>query len=98
MQVPTYYTIPRRGNRYRHPGNGLYGGRGNAAGIPIDATAPFPNPVAPQGRVAQNQAEGGNSTDYSGYTIGREACGMIQIDRAGEQIGLLACNACDPDH
>ncbi|KAI0577175.1 hypothetical protein Alg130_08488 [Pyrenophora tritici-repentis] len=98
MQLPTHYTIPRRGNRYRHPGNGLYGGRGNAAGIPMDATAPFPTPVAPQGRVGQAQVEVGISTDYSGYTIGRETCGMIQIDEAREKIGGLACHACDPGH
>ncbi|CAE7031918.1 hypothetical protein P3342_006720 [Pyrenophora teres f. teres] len=98
MQLPTYHTVPRRGNRYRHPGNGLYGGRGNAAGIPIDATAPFPTPVAPQGRVSQAQVEGGISTDYSGYTIGREACGMIQIDEAMEKVGGLTCHACDPGH
>ena len=98
MQLPTYHTIVRRDNRYRHPGNGLYGGRGNAAGIPMDATAPFPNPVAPQGRVGKAQVEGGASTDYSRYTIGREACGMIRIDEAMEKIGGLTCHACDPGH
>ncbi|KAF1837177.1 hypothetical protein BDW02DRAFT_566421 [Decorospora gaudefroyi] len=88
MNPSTYYTVPRHGYRnHRHPGNGLYGGRGNAAGIPMDATAPFPNPVPPQGRPDQPE-----------YTMGKEACGRVDIAFAAERIGGETCNACDPGH
>jgi hypothetical protein len=85
---PTYYTVPRR----RHPNNGLYGGRGGAAGIPMDATAPFPQPVPPQGR---QMLEGARP---AGYTIGREACGAVQIANPTEWQDGPPCNACAPDH
>jgi hypothetical protein len=91
---PTYYTVPR--NR-RHHNNGLYGGRGNAVGIPMDATAPFPNPVPPQGRPDHGQAQP-QGTDYRSYTIGKEACGMVHLANATEMVGGAACNACAPDH
>jgi hypothetical protein len=94
MQGPTYYTVPRD-HHNRHPGNGLYGGRGNAAGIRLDATLPFPNPVPPQGRPEQGQAQ---QMDYSTLTIGKEACGMVQIEKAMEKIGGSPCNACASDH
>jgi hypothetical protein len=94
MQGPTYYTVPRN-HHNRHPGNGLYGGRGNAAGIRLDATLPFPNPVPPQGRPDQGQAQ---QMDYSKLTLGKEACGMVQIEKAMEKIGGSPCNACASDH
>ncbi|CAO2649863.1 Nn.00g011550.m01.CDS01 [Neocucurbitaria sp. VM-36] len=101
MHRPTYHSVPYRGSRHgrRHAGNGLYGGRG-AAGVPMHATAPFPDPVAPQGRPDQShgQVEGGSPKSYAGYTVGTEACGMVHIEAAMEQVGGLPCNTCAPDH
>jgi hypothetical protein len=102
MQFPAYH---HKMSRYdyrnsRRSGNGLYGGsgRGNAAGIPIGATAPFPNPVPPQGRPGQIQSENGSASEYSAYSVAREACGMVDIVSATELVGGGPCNACDPDH
>ncbi|KAF1936648.1 hypothetical protein EJ02DRAFT_459372 [Clathrospora elynae] len=97
IQPPTYYTVPRHGHR-NNRGNGLYGGRGNAAGVPIDATAPPPNPTPPQGRQDQAQTYGTVPVDYSGYTIGKESCGLVNITVATERGGGEPCNACAPDH
>ncbi|KAI4952363.1 hypothetical protein J4E91_002832 [Alternaria rosae] len=94
---PTYYTVPRHGHR-NNRGNGLYGGRGNAAGVPIDATAPFPNPTAPQGRPDQRQTYEPAAVDYPDYTIGKECCGLVNITVATERAGGEPCNACAPDH
>lgn len=94
---PTYYTVPRYGHR-NNRGNGLYGGRSNAAGVPIDATAPFPNPTAPQGRPDQRQTYEPAAIDYSQYTIGKESCGLVNINVATERGGGEPCNACAPDH
>ncbi|KAF2124430.1 hypothetical protein P153DRAFT_401047 [Dothidotthia symphoricarpi CBS 119687] len=77
-------TLPSR-RPYRS--NGLYGGRA-AVGVPMYATAPFPDAVAPMGRPDQ----------YLGYTVGSDACGRVDIDVAAERGGGPACNACDPDH
>ncbi|KAL1798955.1 hypothetical protein ACET3X_002992 [Alternaria dauci] len=96
MYPPSYYTVPRHGHR-NNRGNGLYGGRGNA-GVPIDATAPFPNPIPPQGRPDQSLAYGAPPFDYSGYTIGKESCGLVNITVATERGGGEPCNACAPDH
>ncbi|CAN9099476.1 hypothetical protein AA0119_g10235 [Alternaria tenuissima] len=96
MYPPSYYTVPRHGHR-NNRGNGLYGGRGSA-GVPIDATAPFPNPVPPQGRPDQGQTYGAHPFDYSGYTIGNESCGLVNITVATERGGGEPCNACAPDH
>jgi hypothetical protein len=97
MHPPTYYTVPRNGHR-NNRGNGLYGGRGNAAGVPIDATALFPSPVAPQGRPDQRQTYNTPPVDYSEYTIGKESCGLVNITVATERGGGEPCNACAPDH
>ncbi|KAG9193067.1 hypothetical protein G6011_03102 [Alternaria panax] len=96
MCPPTYHTVPRHGHRNSR-GNGLYGGRGNA-GVPIDATAPFPEPVPPQGRSDQGRAYGAPPFDYSGYMIGKESCGLVKIAVATERGGGEPCNACAPDH
>ncbi|CAG5161424.1 uncharacterized protein ALTATR162_LOCUS6026 [Alternaria atra] len=96
MRPPTYYTMPRHGHR-NNRSNGLYGGCGNA-GVPIDATAPFPNPVPPQGRPDQGQTHGTSPFDYSGYTIGKESCSLVDITVATERGGGEPCNACAPDH
>jgi hypothetical protein len=92
---PTYYTVPRH---RRHPNNGLYSGRGNAVGIPMDATAPFPNPVPPQGRLDHGQIQGGVQDSFGGHTIGKEACGTVNLAVATELMSGAACNACAPDH
>jgi hypothetical protein len=92
---PTYYTVPRHRH---HPNNGLYGGRGNAVGVPMDATAPFPNPVPPQGRPDHGQIHGGAQESFGGHTIGKEACGTVNLAVTTELMGGAACNACAPDH
>jgi hypothetical protein len=97
---------------YASYGNGLYEGRGprsfrnrnwNAsAGVPLEATAPFPNPVAPPGpqrtvEQAGPSAECANSKEYVGYTIvkrEKKTCGQMIIDPAMEWHGQL-CNKCD---
>lgn len=96
---PVHHSFPRQQYRkYRRPGNGLYGGQGNPVGIPIGATAPFPNPVPPQGRLNQSQSQSERMVDCSEYSIGREACGMVDITCATELIGGGVCNTCDPNH
>ncbi|KAL5456204.1 hypothetical protein PMIN06_004004 [Paraphaeosphaeria minitans] len=88
-----YMTLPPRSGRpLRNVGNGLYDtfGRGHfrPVGMPIDATAPFPDPVPPSGRK-----------EVVGYAIEhtRNGCGVTDIDRASEWAGK-ACNTCEPDH
>jgi hypothetical protein len=77
------YNNPRRHNRND---NGLYSYRGRgAAGVRMQDTAPFPNPVPPQGRPANS-------------VVGTEACGTIDIVYAAERIGGEACHDCEPDH
>lgn len=86
--VQGYRTLPSRRRAHYHTGNGLYGGRGSV-GVPLHATAPFPNPVPPMGRPADG---------YVGYNFGTGACGTIDIGKAFEHGGRQACNACEPDH
>lgn len=103
MHTPIYRTMAVRGGRhhYRSAGNGLYSGRGYA-GVPMNATIPFPAPVPPQGRPLQHQQilhdSGSNVPELSGHTIGNEACGMMDIAIAAEYGGGQACNTCEPDH
>lgn len=79
---------PNRHRRHLQARNGLYGGRGNV-GVPLYATAPFPDPVPPMGRPSEG---------YAGYTLGTKACGTVYIEKAAEQVGGRACHACQPDH
>ncbi|KAJ4364117.1 hypothetical protein N0V83_009572 [Neocucurbitaria cava] len=88
------YRGPRQGNR--RGGNGLYGGSGIAGGVPMDATAPFPDPIAPRGRRAGGRGQVGPPVQYITRTIGTEACGIIEIEAAMEQIGGMPCHACQP--
>ncbi|KAF2675869.1 hypothetical protein K458DRAFT_425179 [Lentithecium fluviatile CBS 122367] len=87
-----FQTTPTRNRQPRNAGNGLYDtigrGRGRQAGVPIDATMPFPTPVPPTGRQ-----------DNPGYsTIKREpTCGIYNIEQAAEWGGGF-CNNCRPDH
>ncbi|KAF1978896.1 hypothetical protein BU23DRAFT_549600 [Bimuria novae-zelandiae CBS 107.79] len=88
-----YHTISHRSGRpLRQFGNGLYDtfgrGRFRPVGMPIEATAPFPDPVPPSGRKA-----------YVRYAIERtqDGCGAADIDRAAEWVGN-SCNNCEPDH
>lgn len=89
-----YNGVPSRRRDHRQVGNGLYGGRGNV-GVPLYATAPFPIPVPPMGRPVEQP--GGHNT-YGRYTVGTQGCGTIEIERAAEHGGSLACNSCEPDH
>ncbi|KAJ4351859.1 uncharacterized protein N0V89_007203 [Didymosphaeria variabile] len=83
---------PRSGRPLRDVGNGLYDtfgrGRFRPVGMPIEATAPFPDPIPPSGRKK-----------YVGYAIERtrDGCGVVDIDRAAEWVGKV-CNTCEPDH
>lgn len=90
-----YGTMPSRRRNYRQAGNGLYGGRGNV-GVPLYATMPFPDPVPPMGRPLESNL--GISDAYVSYTIGSQACGTIEIEKAAEYGGEQACNTCEPDH
>lgn len=112
-----------RSDLYPSHGNGLYEGRGprsfrnrkwNAsAGVPletIEATAPFPNPVAPPGpqrtvepvQTGPNGEATGHSKEYVGYTIDkprheRKTCGQMIIEPSMEWHGQV-CNKCDDKH
>lgn len=96
-----------------HPNNALYdnyypGSYRNqnwnmSAGVPLESTAPFPNPVAPpgprptggEGRMA---IKGGDSKEYIGYSIGeKKTCEHIVIEDAKEWGGQV-CNNCDRGH
>jgi hypothetical protein len=84
--------MPSRGrsnsNRRLHhrSDNGLYTYRGRGmTGVPMHNTAPFPNPVPPQGRPVNS-------------ALGSEACGRVDIIYASERIGGEACQDCEPDH
>ena len=70
--------------RMHRTDNGLYGSRGYT-GVPLHATAPFPNPIPPMGRPNE---------DYVGSTMVPKACGVIQIEKAHELIGGQVCHAC----
>lgn len=83
-----YHTLPSRRRPQHYIGNGLYGGRGSV-GVPLHATAPFPAPVPPMGRPAD---------ECAGYQVGTGACGIFDIGKAFEHGGRQACNACEPDH
>jgi hypothetical protein len=73
----------RRQNRSN---NGLYNYRGRGtAGVRMQDTVPFPNPMPPQGRPANS-------------VVGSEACGTIDIVYAAERVGGMACHDCEPDH
>ncbi|KAI8932257.1 hypothetical protein NX059_010458 [Plenodomus lindquistii] len=87
-----YHTVSMRHGRHhhRHAGNGLYNGRGSG-GVPLSATTPFPDPAPPQGRPPLGA--GGTPA-----IIGTEACGMIDVQFAGELGGGWPCNGCAPDH
>ncbi|KAF2644465.1 hypothetical protein P280DRAFT_172105 [Massarina eburnea CBS 473.64] len=89
-------TLPFRGpgnNRPHNRGNGLFDydrthGRPQV-GIPIDQSAPFPNPIPPTGRK-----------QYSGYyfeNVKQAGCENIEIVGAAEW-GGRSCNRCEPDH
>ncbi|KAL6706935.1 hypothetical protein ACN47E_004885 [Coniothyrium glycines] len=100
MHAPAYYTVPHRAYRsnQRYGGNGLYGGRGYV-GVPMYATAPFPDPVPPPGRLNDHEhLRPLGLGQFPGYTIGTEACGSVDIMTAVERGGSNACNTCDPDH
>jgi hypothetical protein len=89
----TFHTTPTRNRQMRNAGNGLYDtmrrGQGRHAGVPIDATTPFPTPVPPSGRQ-----------EYVGYTTIKSQqpiCGALNIERAVEW-GGGTCNDCDSGH
>ena len=75
---------PNRRRRMHRTDNGLYGGRGNT-GVPLYATAPFPNPIPPMGRPTE---------DHYGPIMGLKTCGVIQVEKAHELIGGQVCHAC----
>ncbi|KAF2263584.1 hypothetical protein CC78DRAFT_268930 [Lojkania enalia] len=105
---PFQHTHGRQRNR---GGNGLYDNLSidnyqkrnavAAAGLPLNATAPFPDPIPPSGRHS-NYVDGGSPKDYVGYAVSnerksKEVCREIDIEEAFEWVGQ-ACNQCEPDH
>jgi hypothetical protein len=95
MNLQGHATVPTRHRTNRQTGNGLYGGRGNA-GIPLYATAPFPDPVPPLGGPTEHYSR--EPRAYIGYAIATKSCGMIDVEKAAEHGGARACNTCEPDH
>ncbi|KAF2623073.1 hypothetical protein BU25DRAFT_494514 [Macroventuria anomochaeta] len=93
--IQGYNTMPSRRRNQRQAGNGLYGGRSNV-GVPLYATAPFPNPVPPMGRPSEHSRS--DPKPYVGYAVGTQACDTIEIEKAAEHGGGQACNTCEPDH
>ncbi|KAF2186457.1 hypothetical protein K469DRAFT_138665 [Zopfia rhizophila CBS 207.26] len=110
-----HYNIPpfrhSRGNTGRHfrqhANNGLYAdpgsyyGRRNAGvGVPLNATAPFPDPVPPKGPM-RSRVEGGTPKEYIGYRASEEdrkpseGCGCVDIVEAVEW-GGGTCQKCVP--
>jgi hypothetical protein len=87
----------------RSGGNGLYDncpayqGRNPhaAAGVPLHATAPFPNPLPPPG--PRIRIDGSNPKEYVGYREAgkKEPCGEMIIESAVEWGGGPTCNKCD---
>ncbi|KAJ4316654.1 hypothetical protein N0V94_005335 [Neodidymelliopsis sp. IMI 364377] len=94
LNLQGHATIPTRRRTNRQAGNGLYGGRGNA-GIPLYATAPFPDPVPPFGGQTEHHSR--DSGAYIGYAIATKSCGIIDVEKAAEHGGARACNTCEPD-
>jgi hypothetical protein len=85
-------TVPNRNHnnngsrRHNRSDNGLYNYRGRGiAGVRMQDTVPFPNPVPPQGRPVNS-------------AVGSEACEAIDILYAAECVGGMACHDCEPDH
>ncbi|KAF2822411.1 hypothetical protein CC86DRAFT_357233 [Ophiobolus disseminans] len=90
-QADYYNTMPARGyhnsrHHFNRSDNGLYsyGGRGTT-GVPMHDTAPFPNPIPPQGRP-------------NGGFNDNPPCGAVDVVFAAERVGGEACNVCEPDH
>jgi hypothetical protein len=87
------HTTPTRNRVARNAGNGLYGtigrGRGRRAGVPIDASTPFPTPVPPSGRQGH--------VAYTTFNDEQPFCDVINIERAMEWGGGM-CNNCDAAH
>jgi hypothetical protein len=71
------------------------------AGVPLDLTAPFPDPVAPPGpRPAGMNVEGGSPKQYVGYHISEtQGCGKFEIEDGIEygELSTLKCRSCAPD-
>ncbi|KAF2708160.1 hypothetical protein K504DRAFT_300135 [Pleomassaria siparia CBS 279.74] len=103
---PPYSSMyhPRQPYYRKHGGNGLYDnfspaylGRNHhaAAGVPMHATAPFPDPLPPPGH--QTRVEGGTRNKYVGYgaPAKERVCGEVKIEQAQEDFFLRVCNDCD---
>ncbi|KAL5119369.1 hypothetical protein ACEQ8H_002638 [Pleosporales sp. CAS-2024a] len=84
---PNRGSINRNSRRSHHRSdNGLYSYRGRGtAGLRMAETAPFPAPVAPQGRPLHRN-------------VVNAGCGLVDIVYAAERIGGEACQDCEPDH
>ena len=63
------------------------------AGVPLESSAPFPDPVAPSG-PARHGVSSSAPTHAASQGTG---CGQMMIETAAEW-GGRACNKCDPDH
>ncbi|KAF2469133.1 uncharacterized protein BDR25DRAFT_51268 [Lindgomyces ingoldianus] len=91
---------------YDRPGYSYgYSGRNRttaAAGVPLNSTTPFPNPVPPPG-----PPRSGTPKEYLGYSVGgdetprkpSQTCRRMDIVMpATEMVGGISCNKCEPDH
>lgn len=104
-----YMTMaPRSGRSLRQVDNGLYDSLNRnrfRAGMPIEASIPFPDPIPPSGGPQGHTMMGDMNTDSSvpnnnisyAVELTSEGCGSVDIERAAEWLGK-ACNICEPDH
>jgi hypothetical protein len=80
-----------------HPGPSNHSRRRHwhaSAGVPLESTAPFPDPVAPTG-PSRSESSISSSKEYVGYVAPQEtSCGEFKIETAAEW-GGRACNTCD---
>ncbi|KAF2748432.1 hypothetical protein M011DRAFT_348730 [Sporormia fimetaria CBS 119925] len=105
-QAYPYRHESRFSSRYR----GRHWNTSLGAGVPLDETAPFPDPVAPTGpRPSEDEHPKGTgavaTTEYVGYVLHngkgkgkeKETCGKIEVGRCCEWGGQI-CHTCDKNH
>ncbi|KAF2875971.1 hypothetical protein BDV95DRAFT_287029 [Massariosphaeria phaeospora] len=112
---PDHNTLPRRSQPRGRNGGPEYSfwnspdplafGRPHqpGAGIPMDETMPFPDPVAPPARPSHDgRPEPGTTVHFSdgvpdGQSAFRKTCGVVEVVRGTEWFGGPPCNTCESD-